>query len=55
MIFRYFAAFIAAALLISYAGPIVLKLREFSLAAVVLIGVAMMLVDLWQSLKTKGE
>jgi hypothetical protein len=48
---KIFAALVAVVLMLSYLMPLVLKLKEASLAAVVLIGVVMMLVDLWQSLQ----
>jgi hypothetical protein len=51
MIVKLFSAVIAVVLMLGYLGPVVLKLKEASLAAVVLIGVVMMLVDLWQSLQ----
>lgn len=52
--FRIFASVVAAVLLIAFVAPVVVKLKEASLAAVVLIGLGMMLTDLWQSLKS-GE
>ena len=48
---KIFAALVAVVLMLSYLTPLVLKLKDASLAAVVLIGVLMMLVDLWQSLQ----
>jgi len=48
---KILAALVAVMLMLSYLAPLVLKLKEASLAAVVLIGVLMMLVDLWQSLQ----
>ena len=50
--FRIFASIVAALLLIAFVAPVVVKLKEVSLAAVVLIGLAMMITDLWQSLKS---
>ena len=56
MPFKIIAGIVAAALLLIYIGPVVLKLRnEYALWAVVLIGVVMMLVDLWQSLQSKED
>ena len=52
--FRIFASVIAALLLIAFVAPVVVKLKEASLIAVVLIGLGMMVTDLWQSLKS-GE
>lgn len=51
MIVKFFSAIVAVVLLLAYLVPVALKLKETSLAAVMLIGVVMMLVDLWQSLR----
>jgi len=48
---KIFAAFVAVALMLAYLLPLILKLKETSLAVVVAIGIAMMLRDLWQSLR----
>jgi len=53
--FRILAGIVAAALLLAFVGPVVIKLKDLPLGIVVLIGVAMMLFDLWQSLKTKED
>jgi hypothetical protein len=45
------AAIVAVGLMLAYLLPLVLKLKEVSLAAVVAIAMAMMLVDLRQSLR----
>jgi hypothetical protein len=55
MAFKILAGIVAAALLIVFIGPVVIKLKETSLTVVALIGVTMMLVDLWQSLKSKDD
>lgn len=55
MTFKVIAGAIAVALMLTYLGPIVLKLGEPALTIVVLIGVVMMLVDLWQSLQSKND
>jgi hypothetical protein len=52
---KLFSAAVAIVLMLSYLGAIVFKLKEFSLGAVVLIGLAMMLVDLWQSLQSSED
>ena len=36
---------------IAYLLPVVFKLKDWALGAVILLGIAMMLLDLWQSLK----
>lgn len=55
MAFKLIAAIIAVALMFTYLAPIVLKLGELALTIVVLVGVVMMLVDLWQSLQSKTD
>lgn len=45
------AAVIAVVLLVAYLSPVVLKLKEIALGVVIMIGIVMMLVDLWQSLR----
>lgn len=52
MSFKIAAGILAAALLLVYIAPVVLRLQDPALWAVVALGVSMMLVDLWQSLKT---
>jgi len=49
MPFKILASIIAGALLIAFIGPVVVKLKDVSLTVVVLIGLAMMITDLWQS------
>jgi len=51
MIVKLLAGLVAIALVIAYLIPPIYKLKEIELAAVVLIGIAMMLVDLVQSLR----
>ena len=52
---KIFAGAVAVVLMIAYLAPVVLKLRDPALTIVVLIGLAMMVVDLWQSLKSKDD
>jgi hypothetical protein len=52
---KIFAAVVAVALMITYLAPVVLRLREVALTVIVLIGLVMMLVDLWQSLQSKED
>ena len=52
MPFKYIAGIIAAALMIVYSGAIAWKLKDVALAIVILVGIAMMAVDLWQSFKS---
>jgi hypothetical protein len=51
MAVKLFAAVVAIALVLIYLLPVVVKLKEIDLGIVILLGIAMMLVDLWQSLK----
>ena len=55
MLFKIIAGLVAAPLLLIYLAPVVLRLKEVSLWVVVLIGVGMMLLDLWQSLQSKED
>jgi hypothetical protein len=52
MAFKIFASIVAAALLIVFIAPVVIKLKEVSLTVVALIGLTMMIVDVVQSLKS---
>lgn len=49
------AGIFAISLMLIYLSPVVLKLREPALTIVVLIGIVMMFVDLWQSLQAKDD
>lgn len=55
MSIKIFAAIVAVALLLAFTIPVVVKLKEVALGVVILIGIAMMLVDLWQSLQSKDD
>ena len=52
---RLFAAVVAVILMVGFLAPVVLKLKEVALGAVISIGIAMMLVDLAHSLKSKED
>jgi hypothetical protein len=52
---KIIAGLLAVFLMLLYLSPVVWKLKAPALTIVVLIGVAMMLVDLWQSLKSKED
>jgi len=52
---KYFAAVVAMILMISFLVPVVLKLKDVALGVVISVGIAMMLVDLAQSLKSKED
>jgi hypothetical protein len=55
MLLKIFAGIVAAVLLIAFLLPPAVKLQDVALISVIAIGVAMMLVDLWQSLKSKDD
>ena len=55
MILKTIAGLIGAGLLLVYMAPVVWRLQDVALWIVAFIGVAMMLVDLWQSLKSKDD
>ena len=55
MSYKYVAAAISVLIFLGYVGPIVWKLQEPAIAVVVLIGIVMLLVDLWQSLQSKSD
>jgi hypothetical protein len=55
MPYKIIAGIIAAGLLLIYMAPVVLKLKDTALWIVALIGIGMMLVDLWQSLKSRED
>ena len=55
MLFKILAGVVAVALMVAYLMPPVFKLKDVALGAVISIGIAMMLVDFLQSLKSKDE
>ena len=55
MPYKIIVGIVAAALLLAYMAPVVLRLQDTALWIVALIGIAMMLVDLWQSLQSKDD
>ena len=52
---KIFAAIVAIVLMIAFLAPMVFKLKDVALGCIILIGIAMMLIDLWQSLQAKEE
>ncbi|MCC7284729.1 MAG: hypothetical protein IT503_00985 [Burkholderiaceae bacterium] len=48
-------AVVAVVLMLLYLSPVLFRLKELDLAIVMIVGVAMMLLDVWQSLKSKEE
>jgi hypothetical protein len=55
MALKIFSGLVAALLLIFFLAPVVIKLKSVALTAVILIGLVMMLIDLWQSLQSKED
>ena len=55
MAVKLVAGIIGTALLLAYVAPVVLRLKEVSLWCVFLLGAGMMVLDLWQSLKSKED
>ena len=55
MLMKLFAGAVALSLMLAYLVPLVVKLEEVALGAVVAVGILMMLVDLAQSLRSKDE
>ena len=55
MALKIFAGIVGVVLLLVYVAPVVLKLKDIPLAVVALVGLAMMFIDLWQSLKSKED
>jgi len=55
MAIKIFAAVVAVVMLLCFLAPPVLKLKDIALGAVILIGIVMMLADLWQSLQKKED
>jgi len=55
MPFKILAGVVAVALMSAYLLPPMFKLKDMALGIVIAIGLAMMLVDLWQSLKSKDD
>lgn len=55
MAFRIFAGVVALTLMLGYLLPPVFKLKETDLGIAIVAGLALMLIDLWQSLKSKDD
>ncbi len=55
MAYKLVAGIIAAALMIAYMAPVVWRLQDVALWIVAGTGTRMMLIDLWQSLKSKDD
>lgn len=55
MLTRILAALVAVALMAAYLGPILFKMKDVALAIVILIGMVVMLVDLWHTLRDSND
>lgn len=55
MLIKIVVAIVAVALMLTFLSPVVFKLKEVALGVIIVIGIAMMLVDLWQSLQSKDD
>jgi hypothetical protein len=55
MAIKILGGIIAIILMLAFLAPPVLKLQDVALGAVIVIGVVMMLVDLWQSLQSRDD
>jgi hypothetical protein len=53
MLTKLIFGLIAVALVAAYVVPIALKMRDYSLGAVMALGLVMMIVDMLQSLRTR--
>jgi hypothetical protein len=49
------AGLVALVLIVGYLLPPVFKLKDVALGVVIIIGLSMMAVDLWQSLKSRED
>jgi hypothetical protein len=52
---KIIAAAIAVSLVLSFLSPVVLKLKDVALGIIILAGIVMMLLDLWQSLQSEED
>jgi hypothetical protein len=55
MAFKWLCAAVAVALMLAYLVPLMVKMKEMALGAALVIGLVLMLVDLWQSLQSKED
>ena len=55
MAVKIFAGIVGVVLLVVYVAPVVLRLKEVALFCVAILGLGMMLLDLWQSLRSKED
>ena len=55
MLFKALASIFATILFLLFVGPVIVKLKEFSIIGVTLIGITLMVIDLWQSVRSKED
>ena len=55
MNFKIVAGVVAVVLLFAFIAPVVVKLKDPALIIVALIGAAMVLTDVWQSVRSKDD
>jgi len=55
MAVKILCGFAAAVLMIGFTAVVAVKLQEAALVIVILIGIALMLVDMWFSLRSKDD
>lgn len=55
MAFKVFAAVVAVVLMLAFLAPVVIKLKDVALGVVVVIGIGLMALDLWESFREKED
>jgi hypothetical protein len=55
LLMKGFAGVVAVTLMLGYLLPPVFKLKEIDLGVAIVLGLVLMLVDFWQSLKSKED
>jgi len=55
MAIKILGGIVALSLVIAFVTPVLFKIKDVSLLAVIVIGILMMLIDLLQSLKSKDD
>jgi len=52
---KILAGLVAVALMLAYLSPMIIKMKDAALTSVVVLGIVVMLVDLWQSLRKSRD
>jgi len=55
MVVKIICGLLATVLMVIFTGAVAVKLKEVSLFIVILIGIGLMLVDMWFSLRSKDD